>query len=553
MNRHPRNNLIELLTRLSGGGAPHWARIGPGVGGLGGGQPGLARLSQVILLAKEGLREYGDRLDALERQIQRQEFDRDGDRCDGQFRTSTSETSTQGPVHATQEESDSEDQSPLTPGQIDRLFERLAIQGTSLNRRGYPFTCEVNTEQEKLYPKSLLMTREQVEVAWDDWKDEGARRLFCRSTDARNGCRLKGDEDQVTQWKSGDRARSTEDRGTPRRQRLFIIFDELLLGGRYADFARDELPKLREVNRKLAECGEPLLMDELALRREWREYLVHAARTRETLLHANGADSPSYPVRKQPGAAESCEDGRESEAAMEESSASVQLKGGFVQGGRSRSNDECAEVTNPQVRVDSGRYKDAPSSLDRTFRVFDELLLNPEYYGSIMTEEHLPRLSEINRRLEEMGELTLENETTLQWKWRDYLVAAARTRAGKSRNGKLSPEATFCRVDQLSEREPVERTCQPRSREPIGDAPPRERIFQIFDAVLLGGDISTSELIIGATPRFEEINRRLRESGDPVLPDESAFHREWRDYLVVVARTREQQFHLSRCASNGGT
>jgi hypothetical protein len=95
--------------------------------------------------------------------------------------------------------------------------------------------------------------------------------------------------------------------------------------------------------------------------------------------------------------------------------------------------------------------------------------------------------------------------------------------------------------------------CWRASNEASVGLPDRERVFQVFDAVLLAGEAVNSEIAIAGIPQLEDINRRLRERGGPVLADAFAFHREWREYLVVVARARAEQGPLRNGILNGGT
>jgi hypothetical protein len=306
MRLRRRYNLPELLTLLS---------YGDGNPGLGAWkfaqQPGGARLRQVIQLAREGLREYNHRLDDLERNVapgsyaSRRDDTRDNGECER----------ADGDVI----EAEAAEPAPITRHEIHRLFERLAIQRHVLNSRGYPYTGDVNEEREKVYPASELLDGRDVEVAWDDWRNEDGKSLFRANRRDTDNARDREHDRVETRgrakepilreelevfsrmlrdaveraFESFDRSRgyreqdsrnvhSREPRPSPDAERVFQVFDEMLLtSDRGTRFTTDNLPKFTEVNSRLVERGESVLDDEAALRREWMAYLVKSAFARD--------------------------------------------------------------------------------------------------------------------------------------------------------------------------------------------------------------------------------------------------------------------------------
>jgi hypothetical protein len=327
MRFRQRHNLPQLLALLS---APQRQF---GLGGWGSAQQaGLARLQNLLRLGKLGLREYSDKLDSIDRRLLRGEWKRDEEPRDEE------------PSHHeeyTREEYTRDDEPEtfrLSRSQIHRLFERLAIHRHSLNARGYPYTSDVNQEREEIYRDSDPLDGREVEEAWDDWKDDRARKFFSRHRGAYDRSEARENEgagerrfryadreelalfsdlvraaierafddlektrhhrepvvrvapDAGRDERDGDSHRRVDGQqrrrevgGTPAQHCTFSIFDEILLNfdGPESAFAPENLLLLSEINRRLGECGEPPFDHEDAMRREWIAYVVSAATERK--------------------------------------------------------------------------------------------------------------------------------------------------------------------------------------------------------------------------------------------------------------------------------
>src|SRR5271169_2266917 len=88
----------------------------------------LAQLRQVIRLAREGLREYGHRLDALERQVAQPAWDRDDDPCDlPSVRRQRTDEDVSVTCRSPAEASCEVEEPRLTQREVHHLFEKLAI------------------------------------------------------------------------------------------------------------------------------------------------------------------------------------------------------------------------------------------------------------------------------------------------------------------------------------------------------------------------------------------------------------------------------------------
>jgi len=342
MRLRRRYSLPELLTLLSyGQGHPGFSpwRFAQ--------QPGIAKLRQVIHLAKEGLREYNHRLDDLERNVSHESYSRrrdnggDDDECQR--------------VEDDVIDAEAAEPERLTRREVHHVFEKLGIHRHSLNARGYPYTSDVNEERERIYPDSEWVDGRDVEAAWDDWRNEDGKRLFRahrrdpdahddeRDRDEHHDGRHRGnwregetrdranppmlqeelevfsrmlrdaaerafegfnrsrnDREQVSRNGPERRERGdtpSESRPSPNAERLFRVFDEILLSAdRAKGFTTENLPKLSDVNRRLAERGESELDDE-ALGREWMAYLVTSAFAREEQVRRrrpNGGSDVSH-------------------------------------------------------------------------------------------------------------------------------------------------------------------------------------------------------------------------------------------------------------------
>src|ERR1700735_2569552 len=164
-------SLPELFALLSA----YPAHMSPGAWGV---APQQTPLHQVIRLAREGMREYGHRLDVLEQQVSQHSWERDQtDPAQGLQQRSEDAISECDSSYRERGRRDAEP-SQLNERQIHHLFNELAIQRRLLNGRGFPYTVDVNEEQRRIYPGSELLTMYEVEAAWDDWKNEDGKQLF---------------------------------------------------------------------------------------------------------------------------------------------------------------------------------------------------------------------------------------------------------------------------------------------------------------------------------------------------------------------------------------
>ena len=368
-------NLPELLTLLSGRqGYPAQAPWGLPA------QSGVAQLRQVIRLAKEGIREYDHRLNALEKQVVRRDWDRD-DGPNDPARRERAEDDPAADNYSSEEACDDSGETPcLNHRQLHHLFEKLAIQRSTLNRRGYPYTSDVNDEQLRVYPTSRLLTREEVEAAWDDWRDGDGKRLFRRyrgesgldRTERRGGGHLDREEGDPVRDRGDRRENEAGDRELRRLSQE--EFEAILCS-------------LRQDGAELSRWGYPYTADIHDKQREKFEHThpATAAEVERAFERWDGRRAYGSDIRR--------EDDFEPDDGDE--------------AGRSRAKGE--ENSREPHRSPAG---------ERTFRIFDEILLSGE----------LPGLSAVNRRLAERGEARFDDDEALQGEWREYLVVNAKAR-----------------------------------------------------------------------------------------------------------------------------
>ena len=76
-----------------------------------------------------------------------------------------------------------------------------------LNGRGYPYTSDVNDEKEIVYPDSELLTRDEIEEAQDDWRNEDGKRLFRprTATGAARNARIARKPNEIMGGTTGER------------------------------------------------------------------------------------------------------------------------------------------------------------------------------------------------------------------------------------------------------------------------------------------------------------------------------------------------------------
>ena len=212
-------------------------------------EPGLSRrnwglprhnrailLRQLIHLARDGVREYSQRLDIVEEEIRKSTYRGEADRHEVRHDSQT------GKEHLAVDHNlpvddmrSGEPELPsLTERQTRRLFEKLALRHCRLNRRGYPFTDDVIAEQERIYPATQLMARDEVEAAWDDWSDDDAKCLFRRF-------------DREDRQRSGGHSGRNDERMSTRRDRICKIFGMLACEPGALD--SDRIPPVENIRR----------------------------------------------------------------------------------------------------------------------------------------------------------------------------------------------------------------------------------------------------------------------------------------------------------------
>jgi len=349
------------------------------------------------------MREYSRTLDALEKQLACQVSDRDHERYDTDWDLEERSGKEAREVYNSPSEAAcAEEPSRLSQAQIHHLFEKLAIHRYSLNRRGYPYTYDVNDEQEKVFPDSELLTRTEVEGAWDDWRNSDGKMLF-RKYEDRDGFdrqERRGRERLDCREAEGfnDHGEIREDEaGEPRLKPLILEQFEVIFrrlrrkGARLNRWGNPETVDVRDEQLELFSDTYPASSEEIALAFEsWDGKWASEHRLcPEAGLENNDADEETEP-RQESGKA------------------------------------------NPRAR------HRLPAK-ERTYRIFDELLLNGHDRRSNFTTENLPKLRVINRRLAEIGETKLGDEDALQREWVEYLVVAAKAREEHRRE--RSPES----------------------------------------------------------------------------------------------------------------
>lgn len=362
----------------------------PGSGRWGMSQP-LGQLRQVIRLAREGLLEYGRRLDALEKQVAQTPWDRDDDPSDlpsvGRGRADDDVKV----IYRPPAEISCELEEPrLTQRQIHHLFEKLAIHRYSLNGREYPYTSDVNDERQRVYPSTELLTRGDVEEAWDDWRNDDGKRLFRgyysdTDLDETEQRRKRRDENQDERYR---------DRGNGNKNQT------------------DDLGLSRLSQEKFAAIFRALYRDRVGLNRWGYPYIADVQEEQKAMFGDTRVATSA-----------------ETERAFESWDGRVAYRR------RARRDDSEIGGRNHHANGRDHSSEGHGSRAGRgSFRVFDEMLRGGEYRSSDFSKENLPRMRAVNRRLLSQGEPRLENEEALQREWREYLVIAAKAREEQLRD-----------------------------------------------------------------------------------------------------------------------
>jgi hypothetical protein len=354
--------------------------LGVRPGGMGG-RPRLAQLRQVIRLAREGIREYSHKLDALERQIGRGAWEHEDELNTVPFvlRERDDEYApARDDDFATREAERVEESPRLTEQQIHHLFERLAIHRCSLNPRGYPYTSEVNEMLRRIHPSEELLSREEVEDAWDDWRNVEGKRLFRRADRRDRALDSRENEEVERELRRLSQEEFEVIFAKLRRDRVLLN-----LAG-YPDVAA-VLRHQKEMFEQTV-CVTSVEVERAFDRWEGRHAYFRDVRRDEDLRRGQGGEEFSS-VRGAGGAGN-----------------------GYVYGAYG-----------------------APPDVRWTFRVFDEILLSGDLLISESILECIPTLATVNERLAHRGERPLESDDALRIEWRDYLIEAASVRDGRIR------------------------------------------------------------------------------------------------------------------------
>jgi hypothetical protein len=153
-----------------------------------------------IGLVKRGIGEYNNRLDNLDKELAQQpggRTERPYDPASVSYGPAAQGTTTvSGEVIVQGQEAPT----GLTESQRQHLFEILARQHRTLNRRGYPHTSDVTDEQEMLFPNTQPATRDEIESSWDDWSDEHSKRMYRHHRSDRDH-----DDDHDDDWRRRER------------------------------------------------------------------------------------------------------------------------------------------------------------------------------------------------------------------------------------------------------------------------------------------------------------------------------------------------------------
>jgi hypothetical protein len=393
----------------------------------------------------------------------------------------------------------SEERSPLLiETQIQHIFEQLARQHRSLNVRGYPFTSDVTDEQEMLFPSTRLVTRDEIEDAWDDWSDERCKYLF-----RRHRHRADGDHDRHYRRHHPDRLRQSQ---------WEVIFRELGRAGvRLDPHGFPMVDQVHEEQRERYPHTHPASREEIE---EAWEAWIDAARPREyhhdryrdedeyneddgrdttgthddrresqdgTLLrhaqlhhifevlnhHKKILNPEGYPYRSdvreeqvgiypgtRPASYEDVRRGWHSWHDAEAKDVFWERTERAWEADRARSGEQRER----RHQHEHGRgEQDHERDTQRLFEIFDQMILEHR-----LSSDNLPVLPLVNRRCRACGLPEFETHHALLRDWQGYLVAAAsareaemhETRAG--RGGDQPERQSTSELSETAEYEPEE-------------------------------------------------------------------------------------------------
>jgi hypothetical protein len=342
-------------------------------------QQRAAQLRRVIRLAKEGLREYQHKLDALQRQFSLGPWDREDHADDLPVELREREKISNESRDSREVEDYERDDEPcrLDQPQTHRLFEKLAIRRCRLNARGYPYTADVNDLRQRVFPGHESLTQDDVEDAWDDWRNNDGKRLFRRHEFHRHGREERPRREHAERVDVEEKEEIIEpddDRHRLSQEQFEAIFRKLRRDG-------------AQLNRR----GCPSIDDVLETQRELFELALEATAAEIELAFERWEGCDAYRRHRDRGNRESEEEKMIQRSAKGERSVECRPAG-------------------------------------RAFPIFDEILLDTELRSSDFSPEHIPKLPTVNQRLAKRGESQLESEHELRREWREYLICAARSR-----------------------------------------------------------------------------------------------------------------------------
>jgi hypothetical protein len=356
------------------------------------------------------MREYNRKLDMLEKQVSRRGLDRDRDEFPEE------EDPPERSSGADEDCAADDDSGHLTQHQIHHIFEKLAIHRRRLNGRGYAYTSDVNEEQERTYPGCELLTRNKVEESWDDWKNEDAKRLFRRR--AREGGYDRDERHDIERREAERREVDEEDLSCGRDERQ-----------------ESKYPRIRALSQEQFEAVFVSLAERCAELNRWGyPYVadVHDEQ-RERFRHTRPASAAeverAFDRRGRHRKNESRRDGADRDGDDEDWHGRAEGEGSL------REHQRSGDV-----------------GVERTFQIFDEILLGGDRHGALFPGGYLPELRVVNQRLAERGESHLGDEDELKRHWIQYLLFAAKGREeqGRVRRRRPAREESYAHEDHAA-------------------------------------------------------------------------------------------------------
>jgi hypothetical protein len=302
---------------------------------------------------------------------------------------------------------------------IQKLFKDLTAQGRRLNAFGFPYTYQVREEQQDRYPHTRPVTANEVLDAWDDWDDTDKQAFIAAQRPQVEDD--EGDDD-------GSKGTTPLTLGQAHH-----LFEFLAYSG--AELNRRGVPHthhIRHLQKQAYPNTQPLTTPDIE--DAWATWNDYEAKLSFQPEHGGAG----YELREWAGP-ERLEERRRFERGRErehETSSGYETTGHAFEGEEGEAEPYRPERGEARRRRDVERAEEETESVeeielpeedDLLFLVFDEMLLEADRKKAF-TANHLPRLEEVNRRLEARRGPRFEHPALLQ-KWADYQAAAARLRA----------------------------------------------------------------------------------------------------------------------------